>query len=301
MNSHMLKRRNFLLVALTAAGVLAACDAPPDGRWATDDDDQAGRPPANVVALMRSLADMWLLAGGTLAGITEDARDLEGVGDAQVVGSLSRPSLEQIVALSPGLVLATSDIPAQVELRSSLVRQGIDCIDVDVNSLDDYASHMRRFCDTCGRDDLYQVNVADVVSACDAVRARAKDLPEARYLALRTSSAKSKALKQNHFACRIFDDLNMQNIADDGSSLDELSLEAVQAADPAYVFVIYQGDEDKAREAYEEGFSSRSAWQGLKATLDGHVFVLPKELFQYKPNARWADAYRYALELRSRE
>ena len=297
MNSHMLKRRNFLLVALTAAGVLAACDAPPDGRWATDDDDQAGRPPANVVALMRSLADMWLLAGGTLAGITEDARDLEGVGDAQAVGSLSRPSLEQIVALSPGLVLATSDIPAQVELRSSLVRQGI----ADVNSLDDYASHMRRFCDTCGRDDLYQVNVADVVSACDAVRARAQDLPEARYLALRTSSAKSKALKQNHFACRIFDDLNMQNIADDGSSLDELSLEAIQAADPAYVFVIYQGDEDKAREAYEEGFSSRPAWQGLKATLDGHVFVLPKELFQYKPNARWADAYRYALELRSRE
>ena len=262
MNSHMLKRRNFLLVALTAAGVLAACDAPSGGRWAADDGGRAGGPPANVVALMRSLADMWLLAGGTLAGITEDARDLEGVGDAQVVGSLSRPSLEQIVALSPGLVLATSDIPAQVELRSSLVRQGIDCIDVDVNSLDDYASHMRRFCDTCGRDDLYQVNVADVVSACDAVRARAKDLPEARYLALRTSSAKSKALKQNHFACRIFDDLNMQNIADDDSSLDELSLEAIQAADPAYVFVIYQGDEDKAREAYEEGFSSRPAWQG---------------------------------------
>ena len=35
----------------------------------------------------------------------------------------------------------------------------------------------------------------------------------------------------------------------------------------------------------------------LSAVQEGRVYVLPRELFHYKPNARWAEAYEYLLAI----
>ena len=35
----------------------------------------------------------------------------------------------------------------------------------------------------------------------------------------------------------------------------------------------------------------------LSAVKGGRCHYLPKELFQYKPNARWAEAYEYLIDL----
>lgn len=251
-----------------------------------------------MVALMRSLADMWLLAGGTLVGVTEDATDLDGVGSAATVGTNAKPSLEAIVGLDPDLVLLSGEIPAQKELKDSLDGQGVANQVVTIESFGDYASFMQQFCAMTGRSDLYDRNVSAVQAGIDEVKGQAGSLPQASYLALRTSATKNKVLKNDHFACEIFNDLTMTNVAEDTSSLDDLSLEAIAAADPDNVFVIYQGREDEAASAFAEGFSSQPMWQDLSATKTGHVYVLPKDLFQYKPNARWAEAYRYILDLR---
>ena len=57
------------------------------------------------------------------------------------------------------------------------------------------------------------------------------------------------------------------------------------------------GDEKKALEALENGIMANPAWSGLAAVKEERVEVLPKELFHYKPNARWADAYAYLAQL----
>ena len=297
----MLDRRAFVAAALCGAGGLVGCSGTSGTQGQDGDATQDGATePQNVVALMRSLADMWLLAGGTLAGVTEDATDLDGAGSATTVGTTAKPSLEAIVGLDPGLVLLSGEIPAQKELKDSLDGQGITSQVVLIESFGDYASSMRQFCDLTGRSDLYDQNVTAVQTGIDEVQGQADGLPQASYLALRTSAAKSKVLKNDYFACAIFNDLAMANVAADTSSLDDLSLEALAAADPDNIFVIYQGEEDEAASAFEEGFSSQPVWQDLSATKAGHVYVLPKDLFQYKPNARWAEAYRYILDLRER-
>ena len=60
--------------------------------------------PGKVVALSASLADLWLLAGGTLAGITEDAvteRDLGyDLSPVPIIGTIKEPSTEKILSLS---------------------------------------------------------------------------------------------------------------------------------------------------------------------------------------------------------
>ncbi|MBR1810909.1 MAG: ABC transporter substrate-binding protein [Clostridia bacterium] len=254
-----------------------------------------------VVALSRSVAELWLLSGGTLAGITEDATDLDAAG-AVTIGTLTTPSLEAILALSPDLVLLTEDLAAHREIKESLTGMGITVQSIDINSFDDYDSTMQTLTALTGREDLYAQNVTAVRQQINAV---VKDAPytnrpkneKPTYLAVRVSATKNKALKNDYFACDIFNDLGLINIAADNDTFDELNLEAIAFAQPDYIFVVLQGDEDKALDSYRKALESHDVWGALEAVKNGRVHILPKDLFQYKPNAKWGDAYSYASDV----
>ena len=67
--------------------------------------------------------------------------------------------------------------------------------------------------------------------------------------------------------------------------------------DPDYIFVIPRGSEEKALASFSELFSSQSAWESLSAVKKGKYFLLSKDMFGLKPNAKWGTAYREAYEL----
>ena len=46
-----------------------------------------------------------------------------------------------------------------------------------------------------------------------------------------------------------------------------------------------------------ESLVSDPVWSTLTAVKEGRVYLLPKDLFQYKPNSRWDEAYGYLIEL----
>ena len=56
-------------------------------------------------------------------------------------------------------------------------------------------------------------------------------------------------------------------------------------------------DEEQALAYLEEHFESNPAWAGLSAVQSGRYLLLPKELFHYKPNARWGESYAYLAEI----
>ena len=94
---------------------------------------------SRVVALSRSVGEMWLLAGGQLVGTTDDALDLPSLaGDCVSIGTLSKPSLEQVVACEPDLVMLTEDLSVHKELHQSLDEAGIPVLVVNIDSFDDY-------------------------------------------------------------------------------------------------------------------------------------------------------------------
>lgn len=253
---------------------------------------------SRVVALSRSVGEMWLLAGGQLVGTTDDALDLPSLaGDCVSIGTLSKPSLEQVVACEPDLVMLTEDLSVHKELHQSLDEAGIPVLVVNIDSFDDYDTVMQQLTAATERDDLYQQNVADVRTQIESVIANATHEAGGTYLALRTSATKNKVLKSDNFTCDMLDDLGLSNVADDTSALDDLSLEAIADVDPDWIFVVYQGDEAEAQKAYEEAFSQNPVWSELSATKNGHVVVLSKELFQYKPNAKWGEAYAYLSQV----
>ncbi len=275
---------SILILACMLCG-LGACakKTPPDKTSA----------PERVVAANRSVADLWLLAGGKLVGATEDAMELEGVDDqTKVIGTTEKLNLEAIVALEPDLVLLSASIPAHKAARSSLEELQVPCMPLKIDSFDDYDAAMQTLTAMTGREDLYKTNVTDVRARIDEVLNRA-DRTQASFLAIRISPSKTVALKNDYFSCDIISSFGLQNVAQDDSTLKELNLEAVVQWEPDYIFVVTQGDEEKARQLYQNTYLDQPAWNGLQAVQNDRVYLLPKELFQFKPNARWDEAYAY--------
>ena len=248
--------------------------------------------PHNVVACSRSLGEMWMLSGGKLAGITDDGKDLGQ--KIKVVGTLMRPSVEEIIALKPSLVLLTGDIPTQQKVKKSLLDAHVKVKSVNVDNFQDYDKYMKEFTKMNKRSDLYEKNVVDVSKRIEAIKKKV-NFKKQTYLMLRVSSMKNKVLKNDYFACEIANDMNMVNIAQDDSALDDINVEEIMKKNPDYIFVVYQGEEKQAQEAYNK-IAAMPGWDQLSALKNKHVKVLPKNYFQFKPNAKWDKAYQYLYD-----
>ena len=88
------------------------------------------------------------------------------------------------------------------------------------------------------------------------------------------------------------------NIADNGTLLDDLSLEVIVKSDPDFIFVTFMGaDEEKAHKVLDDTLLSNPAWSELSAVKNGRFVILPKQLFHYRPNAKWGEAYQQLADI----
>lgn len=255
-----------------------------------------------VVAAYGSFAEAWLLAGGELVGVTQDAleqRDLGLPEDIAVVGTVKEPNAEEIIALEPDLVLLASDITTQADIRDVLENAGLACAFFQVDTFADYAFMMEQLCAVTGREDLYEENVTQVGQQIEEAQANAAlSSTRPNVLLIRAFSTGIKAKTDDELAGAILKDLGAHNIADDHPSmLEDLSLEEVIAADPDYIFVTTMGDEQKALDYLNGLIQQNPAWSELSAVKEDRYIVLPKDLFHYKPNNRWGESYQYLGEI----
>lgn len=254
-----------------------------------------------VVSLYGSFAETWLLAGGALAGTTEDAvseRGLELGEDVAVVGTVKEPSLEEILAQDPDFVILSADIAPQVKLHDALTAAGVPHAYYRVDAFDDYLAMLEQFCRMTGREDLYEENGAAVKRQIDEVLAAVEGRIGPTALLIRAYSTGAKAKGADNLAGIILRDLGADNLADRYESLlEDVSLEEVIAANPEFIFITTMGAEDQALEFMAHTFEENPAWGGLDAVRNGRCVLLPKELFHYKPNARWGESYACLAEI----
>lgn len=286
-----------------------AAEPVPEGTTLTFTDD-LGREvtvpvqPQRVAVLLGSYADVWCLAGGrdTLAAAADDAWtdfDLDLGDEVANLGSLMEPNLEALIAAEPDLVIASSNTTSNVELLPALEELGVPTVYFDVNSFDDYL----RMLDACtritGHEENYQTYGLDVQARVDAAKAR-NDGSAPTVLLLRSASTSCKVKNsQGTVLGEILADLGAVNIADsDTSLLEDLSLERILADDPDYIFVVFQGsDQAAAQKTLEAALTANPAWDTLTAVQEGRFYLMEKELFHLKPNARWGEAYEKVAAL----
>lgn len=311
-----MKRFGLFLLSFALLLGLFACAAPGrepaasrPGENAVTFTDALGREitvesPRRVAAMIGSFADVWCLAGGkdTLVAASNNAwtsLDLgldEGVID---LGAINEPNLELLFSAEPDLVLASSNTASNLELRESLERAGITVAYFDIQHFEDYLAMLKICTELTGREELYDENGLAVAGRVEAAVAR-QDGSAPSVVCLRISGTSCKVKGSSGTVLgEILADLGCVNVADrDSTLLDDLSLEAVMAADPDYVFAVFQGsDTGRAQKLLEETLLTDPAWNSLRAVRSGNFYLVEHELYNLKPNARWGEAYEKLADI----
>lgn len=254
---------------------------------------------ATVVSCYASFAHCWLLSGGSLAGVTENAVEEHGleVGDAEIIGTVKQPNLEKIVSLNPDYVILSADLTAHLSLTESLDSMGISYGYFRVDTFDDYKALMTQFCAVNGRPDLFETNAAAVEREIADIKSKIPETDKT-VLLIRAYSTGMKAKRDDNLAGQILSEFGLINIADEHSSmLEDLSLEEIVKSDPDYIFATTMGSEESAQKYLEENAVNNPAWSELTAVKNGNYHMLPKDLFHYKPNDRWSESYEYLAKI----
>ena len=267
--------------------------------------------PTRVAVLFSSYAEIWQIAGGEVAITVADSVE-RGFADSTAVivdGGAGHTTIntELLLAASPDLVVGTADYPIQVEACELLARAGIPTALFRTETLEDYLSVLDVFTDILGTKDKYVEYGTKVKAEIDSylhtVSNYLEKNPEKseKMLFIRAGSSprSTKAKRaEDHFACAMLEELGLRNIADAAPVLlDGLSAEEIITADPSRIFVSMMGESEQAVRDNVRTIFEKDGYSTLDAVVSGRVEFLPKELFHYKPNHRWAEAYRYLIEL----
>ena len=321
-----MKLKSLSALALSALLLLSGCTAPaaesspsseaavssavsaPDARVLTDSNGVETVLPEDpcVVSLYGSFAECWLLSGGKIAGVTEDAVEEHHIdvdSNTALVGTVSEPNLESIAALSPDYVILSADFPAHAELDAALTDMQIPHGYFHMDTFEDYDVIMQNFCalnDPSGEN--YAENVTAVAQRIETVKTETQqklaEQEAPRVLLLRAYSTGVKAKTDDNVAGVILKEFGTHNIADDAPGLlEDLSLESIITADPDYIFVLTMGKEESAKSYMAENIENNPAWSELSAVKNGRYLYLPKDLFHYKPLNRWDESYAYLAKL----
>ena len=257
-----------------------------------------------TACLNSSIADLFLLAGGSVDITVQDSVDRGFASpDAILVDSASGRNIntEILISSHPDLVLGSTDTASHVRLKSFLDEKGISMILIKQDSFEDFLSVFRTLTEITGRSDLfvkYGLGQKDDIEAIIEECRGKEDKPCVLFVRAGSAFSSVRAKRaDDHFAAGIIEDLGAANAADVNDVLTEsLSLEAMITSDIDKILIVPQGDDEESI-SYMNSLFSRPGWRDIKAVKEGEVHFLPKDLFHYKPNGRWAEAYAVMKEV----
>ena len=167
-----------------------------------------------------------------------------------------------------------------------------------MSDFEDYLRVLKICTDITGRTDLYEKNGSEVQKHIETVvqksRERVDNQGTEKVLIVRMSASMIVAKNsQDNVLGEMLYSLGCENIADSQTSLlEKLSMEYILQEDPDKIFVLQIGDDLEKIEAHFSNYVKENpAWNSLTAVKEGHVYVMDKNLYNLKTNARWGEAY----------
>lgn len=255
----------------------------------------------HVISLYGSFTEACLLAGCPVTGTTQDAieeRRLVLSEEVAMVGTVKEPNLERIISLEPDFILLSADIASQAGLDNTLSSMGIPHAYFRIDTFKDYRCMMEELVKLTGREDLYEKNAVEVEKKIETILAAVPKDASPSVLLIRAFATGAKAKASDNFTGMMLEELRTCNIAAIHKSLlEDLSMETIILEDPDFIFVTTMGDETTALKNLADQIESNPAWSSLSAVQNNRYAILPKELFHYKPNARWDEAYEYLAKI----
>lgn len=262
--------------------------------------------PVRVVALNASNVDLYYAAGGTIVGkptteaLPPEIR--EAVKNIPPVGTTASPSVEQIVALQPDLVLGVN-IPFHHNLVTVLSKAGIPIL---LQSLDNYQQildTLRFYGEMTGHPGQASAAIGKIEKQLAQAMEKNKNRTKSTVLVLWGSTESFNMATSNSFVGDLLQRLGAVNLADGQDKISgqtqyvPLSMEYVARVNPDIILLITHSSEEKVSEKFCKELAEHPAWQGMKAVREDRVYKLPYHLFAVNPGTRVGEAIELLAKL----
>ena len=245
-----------LCAALSACNAMGGTDRTDTGEAYLTFTDALGNevtllsPPKRVAVLFSSLAEVYTLAGGEVSVSVGESVE-RGILREDVLlvddGAGKTINVELLLSYAPDLVLASSDVPAQVSAAEAMRRASIPAGCFRIECMEDYLSVLKIFSEITNTPSAYAEYGTEMQKRVEALlQSLPTDEAAKRILFIRAgSSARSTKAKtaEEHFACQMLKEMNTYNIAENARILlDGLSVEEILRSDPEIIFITTMGD-----------------------------------------------------------
>lgn len=262
--------------------------------------------PERTVVLLNSILDLWYLVGGeSVARVSGESNVPPEAMNITDLGSFNKVSIEALLALEPDLVLMHTT-NSQTQFADILDQNGIEwaVIDASTKAYSAFQNNAYIFSKILGTEDLFEEKVMPVVEKCEGIIERAKENKEHPSVAVLYSTSKEiKVDTDDSSIGEMTSLLGVENIVKpedivvEGETRVAFSFEKLIEADPDYILISTMGDVEGVKAKIAKDLESNPAWNALTAVQNDEVHYLPKDLFVYKPNARYDEAFAYLEEI----
>lgn len=271
-------------VSLAGGGALRAQASQPAATATTrafrDVVDEAGRsvripqPVQRIVSLAPSLTEMVYALGlqDRLVGDTDYCDYPPEAQKKQKVGDMLNPSMEEIVALHPDLVLATKSIN-RLDTVLALDALHIPAYATNTNSIEQILSSMGHVADVLGVPDAGDALAADLRRRLDELQQRLAKVQPSRVLFV-VWDEPLISVGKNTFIADALRYAGAMSIVDSTQNWPQVSLEEVVRLQPD--FLIFTRNHSSGGTVDLEALASRRGWRGLDAVRN-HRYVTISE------------------------
>lgn len=254
--------------------------------------------PEKVVVLFASFIDIWMNNGGEKPiGIVQPSEEYmtPEIEDIKTVGKRGSISLEEVIALDADLVIVSSNTSDHVEMIPSLEGAGTEVVALDYTYKDDYFKIAKLFATINDELELYETQAQEVKSGIEEIIEKVPDKENPSAAIIMSTKSNTSLRTSKTTLGEMFEDLNVVNIADKENNQEgnkDFSLEKILEEDPDFIFLEIMGsDVDAVRDKIKADVESNPAWGSLSAVKNNNYIILPKDLYSYKANHRYEEAY----------
>ncbi|MFA5576356.1 MAG: ABC transporter substrate-binding protein [Tissierellaceae bacterium] len=265
-----------------------------DGRG---EEVRIGKKPERAIVLFASFVDIWMRNGGDMVGMVEPSNEyyMPGTEHIETLGKQGSISLEKVISLEPDLVVLSYNTGSHLDLIPALEENHIPVMALDYQFKEDYFKISKVFATINDRMELYEKDAQMVKEETEKIMSRVPKNKESKVLIIMATKNAIGAINSDTTIGEMFKDLGAINIADGSNeklSEKNFSLEKILEEDPDFIFVQAMGSDMEAiEERIRNDAQSNPAWSSLKAIRNGNYIVLDKDLYTYKANHRYAEAY----------
>ncbi|MDQ0273586.1 ABC transporter substrate-binding protein [Cytobacillus purgationiresistens] len=261
-----------------------------------------GQPERIVVIASEFLKLIYDLDGEAVGRMTTTSVPIpEEAEDVPELGTVSQINTEELLALSPDLVIGSSSWHADLEgiLESSNIPLAL----LSMRSFDDVKEMATLMGEVLGKEELAAEKLQETEAEMKEVQDQLPSDQEPSVVILNVSSGSVSVQRANTTAIEIGDLLRVNNIgknmeaSPDSQTSAPYSLETIAEQQPDYILITIHGSVEAGQEKIAEELEGNPAWNSLKAVQEGNVHIIPSAMYLSNPGFDYADTMKHMAEI----